>query len=136
MNRTLDRPVAAAWRWFFLVAAVYDIALGLAFMVAGETILDGIGMELPPHIAYIQLAAVFVTVQGLSYLLPWRDPWANEGVVWVGVAYKASYAALAAWYLVIGTLPSMFFIPWAALDIGFMIGFLLFLREAARRRSG
>ena len=136
MNRTFDRPVPAAWRWFFLVAAVYDIALGLAFMVAGETILDGIGMELPPHIAYIQLAAVFVTVQGLSYLLPWRDPWANEGVVWVGVAYKASYAALAAWYLVIGTLPSMFFIPWAALDIGFMIGFLLFLREAARRRSG
>ena len=136
MNRTSDRSVPAAWRWFFLVAAVYDIALGLAFMVAGETILDAIGMELPPHVAYIQLAAVFVTVQGLSYLLPWRDPWANEGVVWVGVAYKASYAALAAWYLVIGTLPSVFFVPWAALDIGFMIGFLLFLREAARRRSG
>ena len=61
-----------------------------------------IGMELPPHIAYIQLAAVFIVVQGLSYLLPWRDAWSNEGVVWVGVAYKASYAALAAWYLVIG----------------------------------
>ena len=136
MSTSIDRPVPAPWRWFFLVAAVYDIALGLAFMLAGETILDGIGMELPPHIAYFQLAAVFVMVQGLSYLLPWRDAWANEGVVWVGVAYKASYAALAGYYLVIGLLPSTFFIPWAALDLCFMVGFLLFLREAARRRAG
>jgi hypothetical protein len=136
MNRTSDRPVHTAWRWFFLVAAAYDIALGLAFMVGGERILDAIGMEVPPHVAYIQLAAVFITVQGLSYLLPWRDPWANEGVVWVGVAYKASYAALAGWYLVMGMLPSMFFVPWAALDVCFMIGFLVFLREARGQRSG
>ncbi|HEX5395948.1 MAG TPA: hypothetical protein VFX74_02540 [Candidatus Limnocylindria bacterium] len=136
MNRTSDRPVPAAWRWFFLVAAAYDMALGLAFMVGGERILDAIGMEVPPHVAYIQLAAVFITVQGLSYLLPWHDPWANEGVVWVGVAYKASYAALAGWYLVMGMLPSMFFVPWAALDVCFMIGFLVFLREARRQRSG
>jgi hypothetical protein len=131
MNRTSDRPALTAWRWFFLVAAAYDMALGLVFMVGGERILDAIGMEVPPHVA-----AVFITVQGLSYLLPWRDPWANEGVVWVGVAYKASYAALAGWYLVMGTLPSMFFVPWAVLDVCFMIGFLVFLREARRQRSG
>jgi len=111
-------------------------ALGLAFMLAGETILDAIGMDLPPHIAYIQLAAIFILVQGFSYLLPWRDAWSNEGVVWVGVAYKGSYAALAAWYLVIGILPSVFFLPWAVIDVGFMLGFLWFLRVAARRRAG
>ena len=136
MSTTTDRSVPAAWRWYFLVAAVYDITLGVAFMVAGETILDSIGMELPPHIAYIQLAAVFVFVQGLSYLLPWRNAWANEGVVWVGVAYKGFYAALAAWYLVQDMLPSTFFIPWAIVDLGFMVGFLWFLRVAARRRAG
>lgn len=135
MSTSIDQPVPAAWRWFFLVAAVYDIALGLAFMVAGETILKAIGMELPPYVAYIQLAALFVLVQGLSYLLPWRDAWTNEGVVWVGVAYKGSYAALAAWYLVMGLLPSVFFIPWAIIDVAFMIGFLWFLRVAARRRA-
>ncbi len=79
MSTSIDRPVPAAWRWFFLVAAVYDIALGLAFMVAGETILEAVGMDLPPHIAYIQLAAVFILVQGLSYLLPWHDAWPTRG---------------------------------------------------------
>lgn len=136
MSTSNDRSVPPAWRWFFLVAAVYDIALGLGFLLAGETVLEAIGMELPPHIAYIQLAAVFVLVQGLSYLLPWRDAWSNEGIVWVGVAYKAAYAGLAAWYLVMGILPSVFFIPWAVADLAFLAGFLWFLRVAARRRAG
>ena len=136
MSMTIDRSVPAAWRGFFLVAAIYDMALGVAFMVAGEPILEAIGMVLPPHIAFIQLAAVFVFIQGLSYLLPWWNAWANEGVVWVGVAYKAGYAGLAAWYLALGILPSVFFVPWAIVDLGFMIGFLWFLRIAARRRAG
>lgn len=135
MSNSIDRTVPAAWRWFFLIAAVYDIALGLAFMVAGESILKAIGMALPPHIAYIQLAAIFIVVQGASYLLPWRDAWSNRGVVWVGVAYKSSYAVLVAWYLVIGLLPSAFFVPWAVIDIGFMVGFLWFLRGAAGHRT-
>jgi hypothetical protein len=135
MSMMADRSVPGAWRGFFLVAALYDMALGVAFMVAGEPILEAIGMVLPPHIAFIQLAAVFVFVQGLSYLLPWRNAWANEGVVWVGVAYKAAYAGLAVWYLALGILPSVFFIPWAIVDLGFMAGFLWFLRLAARRRA-
>lgn len=131
MTASIAHPVPAAWRWFFLVAAVYDITLGLAFMVAGEQVLDAIGMQQPPHVAYIQLAAVFVTVQGISYLFPWRDPLGSRSLVWVGVIYKAGYAGLAAWYLVLGTLPSTFFVPWAILDLAFMVGFLWFLRMTA-----
>lgn len=133
MDTSTRHLVPAAWRWFFLVAALYDIALGLAFLVAGERILDAIGMVQPPHVAFIQLAAVFVLVQGASYLLPWHDAWANQGVVWVGVGYKASYAALVGWYLVLGILPSVFFVPWAAVDLAFMVGFLWFLLVTVRR---
>ena len=35
-----------------------------------------------------------------------------------------------------GMLPSVFFIPWAIADLAFMVGFLWFLRIAARRRAG
>jgi hypothetical protein len=135
MSRSTSHSVPVAWRWFFLVAAVYDIGLGLAFLVAGSTILDAIDMELPPHDAYIQLAAVFVLVQGISYLFAWRDPVANRAIVWVGVIYKGAYAALTAWYLVLGQLPSMFFVPWAIADVAFMIGFLWFLLGPAGRRA-
>jgi hypothetical protein len=96
MNPSADRSVPTGWRAFFLVAGLYDALLGLAFLVAGESILTNLGMALPPHIAFIHLSAIFIVVQGLSYLLVFRDPLANLGIVWVGVAYKASYAATMA----------------------------------------
>jgi hypothetical protein len=135
MNPSRDRPVPTTWRTFFLVAGVYDVLLGLAFLLAGETILTAVGMTLPPHIAYIQLAAIFVAVQGLSYLLAYRDAWSNLGIIWVGVVYKASYATLAVYYLVTGQLPSIFFVPWAICDVAFMVGFLVFLRAAMDKRA-
>jgi hypothetical protein len=131
MNTSVDRQMSG-WRIFFLVAALYDMLLGVAFVVLGEQILSAIDMQLPPHIAYIQLAAVFIFVQGFSYLFPFRDPLGNLGIVRVGVVYKAAYAGLALWYLAIGTLPSVFFIPWAIIDLAFMVGFVLFLRASSR----
>ncbi len=136
MNGAPARPSMAAWRRYFLVAAVYDMALGAAFLVAGDGILSAIGMTPPPHVAYYQLAAVFVFVQGFSYLVIWRDPATSRGLVWVGVAYKAAYAALAVWYLALGILPSAFFVPWAVVDVLFMLGFLWFLRGPWARSSG
>lgn len=133
MRELMDDPRASGWRPFFVVAALYDILLGVAFLLFGEQILDWIGMDLPPHIAYIQIAAVFIVVQGLSYALVVPDPPANQGLVTVGIIYKAAYAGLAAWYLLVGQLPSAFFIPWAIIDLGFLAMFVLFLRACRRK---
>lgn len=135
MSTIVERLISSGWRGFFLVAALYDLILGAVFVVVGEPILKAIGMALPPHIAYIQLAAVFIFVQGLSYWLVFRDPFANLGIVRVGVAYKAAYSGLALYYLVIGQLPSGFFIPWAVIDLLFLIGFVTFLRAASRTQQ-
>ena len=135
MSSTFERPDWPGWRTFFLIAALYDIILGAIFFVFGEQILDAIGMDLPPHIAYIQIAAVFIFVQGLSYAFVWRDPPNNLGLVQVGIIYKIAYIALAVYYLVLNDLPSVFFIPWAITDVLFLIGFVLFLRAAARPRT-
>jgi hypothetical protein len=132
MSATVRPAVSPAWHWFFMLAAVYDIGLGLAFLVGGDAILEAIGMQVPPHVAYFQLAAVFVLVQGISYLFAWHDPVANRGIIWVGVIYKAAYSGLAAWYLALGLLPSVFFVPWAVADLLFMIGFLWFLLKTSR----
>lgn len=136
MSTTIDRPLGANWRTFFLIAAVYDMILGAAFLIAGEPILTAIGMTLPPHIAYIQLSAVFIFIQGLSYWLAYRDPLGNKGIVRVGIAYKAAYVGLTLYYLLIQQLPSVFFIPWAVFDLLFLIGFVRFLDTASRAHDG
>jgi hypothetical protein len=133
MRELMDDPRAPAWRTFFIVAAAYDIALGVAFFVFGDRILDWIGMALPPHTAYIQLSAVFIAIQGISYAFVVPAPVANQGLVRVGIIYKAAYAGLALWYLVVSQLPSAFFLPWALVDLVFLAGFAAFL--AACRRA-
>lgn len=122
----------ARYRWFFLVAAVYDLALGAAFFFLHGPILEWLGMTPPPHVAYIHLSAVFVFVQGLGYWLVWADPLANLGIVKVGVAYKAGYAGLAAYYLATDQIPAMFFAWFGLFDFLFFLGFVWFLRWAGR----
>jgi hypothetical protein len=122
----------ARYRLFFLVAAVYDMALGVAFFFLYQPIFEWLGMTLPPHVSYIHLPAVFVFVQGLSYLIAYANPLGNLGIVKVGVAYKGSYTALAAYYLVTDQIPAMFFAWFGLFDFFFFIGFVWFLRWAGR----
>ena len=129
---TVDRArELPAWRTLFVVAAVYDIALGLAFFFLWEPIFEWLGMAAPPHVAYVHLLAVFVAIQGISYAFVAADPLDNLGLVRVGVIYKAGYAALAAWYLLIDDIPAMFFAWFGLFDLLFLVAFVLFLRRAA-----
>lgn len=118
------------WRLFFLVAATYDIVLGMVFFFFGMAMFDWLGMAYPPHASWFQLSAVFVVVQGISYAFVWADPLGNLGLVRVGVLYKAGYAGLAAYYLVTDQIPAMFFAWFGLFDLVFLIGFVWFLRWA------
>lgn len=126
-DRTLVR-----FRWFFLIAAVYDMALGLAFFFLYDPVFEWLGMTMPPHISWVQLPAVFVFVQGVGYAIVAMDPLGNLGIVKVGIIYKASYAALAAYYLLTDQIPAMFFAWFGLFDFLFLIGFVWFLRWAMR----
>ena len=72
----------ARFRLLFLVAAAYDMALGLAFFLLSQPILDWFGMTLPPHASY-GLPVMFVFVQGLRYGLVWLRPLRSLGLMWV-----------------------------------------------------
>jgi len=136
MTMSSTSAVLARWRWFFLLAAVYDLALGLAFFFLYDPIFKALGMAMPPHVSWVHLPAVFVFIQGISYLLVWMAPLANLGIVKVGIAYKGCYAALAAYYLLTDQIPAMFFAWFGLFDFLFLIGFVAFLRWAGREAPG
>lgn len=124
----VDPAQLARWRWLFVVAAAYDIALGLAFFFLHEPIFEWLGMPFPPHVSWVHLPAIFVFIQGVSYAIVAADPLANVGIVVVGVIYKASYSALAAWYLLSDQIPAMFFAWFGLFDLAFLVAFVLYLR--------
>lgn len=122
-------PGSSGWRAFFLVAALYDIILGIGFFFLYAPIFSTFGIALPNNTSYIHLTAGFVFVQGVGYWLVYQDAPANLGIVKLGIIYKAIFAGLGFYYLAIGQLLHPVFLVFAVADLGFLAGFWLFLRR-------
>ena len=122
-------PGDSAWRSFFLVAALFDIILGIGFFFLYGPLFSVLGIELPNNTSYIHLTAGFVFVQGVGYWLVFQDAPANLGIVKLGIIYKAIFAGLGFYYLAIGQLLHPVFLVFAVADLGFLVGFWQFLRR-------
>ena len=121
----------SAWRSFFLVAALYDLVIGLAFFVLHEPLFATLGIALPNNTSYIHLTAAFVFVQGIGYWFVYQAPDENLGIVKLGVVYKAVFSSLSVYYFAIGQLLHPLFLVFGLLDIVFLVGFVWFLRRTA-----
>jgi hypothetical protein len=117
------------WRPFFLVAALYDLILGAGFFLLYGPLFEILNIALPNNISYIHLTAAYVFTQGVGYWFVFQDPMSNRAIVKVGAIYKFFFSALALYYLVIGELLHPVFALFGGLDLLFLIGFILFLRE-------
>lgn len=118
----------AFYRTGFLVAAAYDIVLGAAFVFLYKPILDALDITAPDNKSYIHLAAVFVLVQGISYLFAYRNLKGNADLIRVGVVYKLAYVLVAFYYLAIDDLLHWVFFLFGLIDLGFMVFFVGALR--------
>jgi hypothetical protein len=120
------------YKQVFAIAAIYDIVLGAAFILFYDPILEALDITAPDNTSYIHLSAVFVLVQGISYVFAWQDLTGNLGIVRVGVIYKAAYFLVALYYLVTDDLLHWVFFVFGVADLGFL---LLFLGALAAMRS-
>ena len=118
---------AALFGWVFLVAAVYDVVLGLVFFFGYSPIFDALDISVPENTSYIHISAAFVFVQGIGYWLVYRNMYRNVDIVRLGVIYKAVYTAVAVYYWAAGDLPHTVFAWFAVLDAIFLVLFVAFL---------
>jgi hypothetical protein len=107
----------------FVIAALYDGLLGLAFVFFPLTIFAYYGVEPPNHPAYVQFPALLLLIFAALFLRIASNPVKNYSLIPYGIALKASYAGLAFWYATTSGIPSMW-IPWAWADFIFMIVFV------------
>jgi hypothetical protein len=124
------QPGATAHTFFksvFLVAALYDGALGAVFFFFYPVIFATLGMQFPTNTSYIHLTAAFVFVQGVSYWFVFRDMLRNIDMVRVGAVYKGVYCLVAAYYWATGQLPDAIFAWFALFDVVFLALFIAFL---------
>lgn len=130
------------YRTVFLIAAVYDIVLGIIFTFFYEFAFEllGISYELPNYGAYLSLIGSFLFVIGIAYLLIFLgDLKRNFHLIIVGTLYKLAYSSVAIFYLIIGEYPHIIFISlFGALDMVFFIMMLecsIYIRKLGREEK-
>jgi len=100
------------YRSLFIIAAIYDVLLGVTFMFFAEAAFAalGIGDKLPAIRGYLTLLGAFVLVIGMAYTLIARgDLRRNADLILVGTLYKLAYAGTAIYYWAQGHLPHVAF---------------------------
>src|SRR5271154_3267722 len=92
----------------FQVAALYDIALGLAFALFYRGIFAWLGVDPPNHVAYVQLPGLLIAVFGVGFWFVSLDPKANATIVLLGVLMKIAYIVVVLGHWMGGSMPSVF----------------------------
>lgn len=126
---TTGPGVTRFFKAVFLVAALYDAVLGVAFFFLYKPIFDTLGIALPNNTSYIHLSAGFIFVQGVGYWFVYRNMLRNVDLVKLGVVYKVIYSAVAVYYLAIGELLDAAFAWFAVFDVAFAALFVAFLLQ-------
>jgi len=119
----------------FLVAALYDGVLGLAFVIAPAGIFAMYGVTPPNHLAYVQFPALLLIVFAVMFYRIAMAPAENRELILYGCGLKLAYCALAFGYALSTGIPSMW-IPWAWADLVFLGLFAKSWLDLGRRASG
>ena len=127
MKREWIRP-------FFMVAAAYDLVLGVLFLAAWSSIYQRFGIAPPNHPAYVQFAAAVVAIFGVGFWFVAQAPERNRDIIKMGVLLKLTYSVTVLSYFFQGRIPMMW-VPFAWLDLGFLLAFIAALRAVPSPQS-
>lgn len=110
-------------RILFVVAALYDGILGIAFLVAAPALFEWVGVTPPNHYGYVQFPAALLIVFALMFLAIARDPVANLSLVPFGILLKVSYCAVVFYHWFTTGVPFIWK-PFAIADLVFLVAFI------------
>jgi hypothetical protein len=108
----MDATRERFYRKVFLVAAVYDVGLGIVFVFFHKWVFDWLDIEREvPESNAVALLGAFLFVIGVAYYLIYRgDLWRNRDLIAVGALYKLAYSAIVFWFAALGDVPHWTFV--------------------------
>lgn len=107
----------------FLIAALYDGLLGLAFLVAPVALFGLFQVTPPNHIGYVQFPALLLMLFAWMFLKIAREPVANRNLIPFGVGLKVSFCAVVIGHWALNGIPTMWK-PFAVADLCFLVLFV------------
>jgi hypothetical protein len=95
-------------RLIFALAAIYDFAIGAAFLFQGPRLFDLTNVPAPNHWGYIYFGALLLMVFGLMFLAVTLDPVQHRNLIPFGTLLKASYCGVVGYYWIQTDVPDLF----------------------------
>lgn len=124
--------MTAKWiRPMFVVAALYDLGLGLAFLFGWPAIYQQFGVTPPNHPGYVQFGAAVIAIFGIGFGMVARQPERNRDLIVLGILLKLAYASTVLSYWSRREIPAMW-VPFAWADLVFLVLFAVALRSLAK----
>ena len=116
----------------FIIAALYDGILGIAFILFATKIFTFFAVEPPNHMAYVQFPALLLLIFAAMFYRISTDPMKYRELILYGCGLKISYCILAFGYQISTDIPFMW-IPWAWMDVVFLVLFVITWRSLGKQ---
>ena len=106
-------------RGLFVVAALYDGILGVAFLVAAPALFARLGIAAPNHWGYVHFPALLLLIFAAAFIAVALRPVANRNLIPYGVGLKFAYCGTVFYHWAAGGLPGAWK-PFAFIDLVFV----------------
>jgi len=109
---------------FYIIAALYDGILGIAFILAAPKLFTLAQVTPPNHFGYIHFPAALLLIFALMFYAVAKDPCKNRNLIPYGILLKLSYSSTVFFYWFTSGIPHIWK-PFAIIDLAFMIIFFI-----------
>ena len=106
----------------FIVAAIYDGLLGVAFLFGSGALFRWFGVTPPNHPGYVQFPAALLIVFAVMFMAIAMNPVRNRNLIPYGIMLKASYCGVILFHWFAAGLPGMWK-PFCIFDLVFLVAF-------------
>jgi hypothetical protein len=119
----------AGYKRLFSLAAVYNLALGLVFLLLFSRIVTSLHMAVPPpqNAVFHQMAILLAMVFGIGYYVLSRDLYRQRGIVVLGIIAKTIVFLLFLYHVLFSGLHLLLFMVGVA-DLIFALLFCKYIR--------
>jgi len=116
----------------FVFAAIYDGVLGMAFLVAADSVFKWINVTPPNHFGYVHFPAALLLVFAIMFLAVAMNPARNRYLIPYGILLKVSYCGVVLYHMLAADIPGIW--KWFAVaDMVFMVLFIWSFLSLRRR---
>lgn len=106
----------------FVVAALYDGLLGIAFLLGGDAMFNRFAVTPPNHPGYVQFPAALLIVFAIMFAAIAVSPTRNRNLIPYGILLKISYCGVVLFHWLTAGIPAMWK-PFCIFDVVFLVLF-------------